>query len=256
MQKNNYNYGLSILKMFMCFEVVLCHFWQYDNSLILKLFALMRNVAVPVFIMISFFLMKNFFLSLNHQKLQKRLVKLFKPQLYWAIIYFIIYKICIIIIPNISLKLSLNDLLWQIILGHSPNLNPSMWFQFDLIILTIIFSIICHHFNSKKVICLISLLLGALILQYSGLNYATFNSMIYELKYPLGVGINFEIDVTNIDEIYNRLKKNNYKIFAEIEDHWYRKEDVLMGCREFLVQDPNGFLLRFSQDIESKEINE
>ncbi len=70
-----------------------------------------------------------------------------------------------------------------------------------------------------------------------------------KLKYPLGIGINFQIDVTNIDEIYNRLKKNNYKIFVEMEDHWYRKDDELMGCREFLVQDPNGILLRFSQDL-------
>jgi len=29
-----------------------------------------------------------------------------------------------------------------------------------------------------------------------------------------------------------------------------------MGCREFLVQDPNGYLLRFSQDLEDKEIKE
>lgn len=70
-------------------------------------------------------------------------------------------------------------------------------------------------------------------------------------EYPLGVGINFQIDVTNIDEIYNRLKKVNYKIFMDMEEHWYRKDDVLMGCKEFLVQDPNGYLLRFSQDIEN-----
>ncbi len=77
-----------------------------------------------------------------------------------------------------------------------------------------------------------------------------------ELKYPLGIGTNFQIDVTNIDEIYGRLKKANYKIFVEMEDHWYRKDNVLMGCREFLVQDPNGFALRFSQDLENKEIEE
>lgn len=77
-----------------------------------------------------------------------------------------------------------------------------------------------------------------------------------ELKYPLGVGINFQIDVTNIDEIYLRLKKENYQIFVDMEDHWYRKDNVLMGCREFLVQDPNGFVLRFSQDLENKEIEE
>ena len=75
-----------------------------------------------------------------------------------------------------------------------------------------------------------------------------------KLEYPLGVGINFQIEVQNIDEIYTRLKKANYKIFVEIEDHWYRKENTLLGCREFLVQDPNGYLLRFSQDLGEKEV--
>lgn len=75
-----------------------------------------------------------------------------------------------------------------------------------------------------------------------------------KLEYPLGVGINFQIEVPNINEIYTRLKKTNYKIFVEIEDHWYRKENTLLGCREFLVQDPNGYLLRFSQDLGEKEV--
>lgn len=77
-----------------------------------------------------------------------------------------------------------------------------------------------------------------------------------ELKYPLGVGINFEIDVTNIDEIYNKLTEANYKIFVNMEEHWYRKDDELMGCKEFLVQDPNGYLLRFNEDLGSKKIKE
>lgn len=75
-----------------------------------------------------------------------------------------------------------------------------------------------------------------------------------KLEYPLGVGINFQIDVTNIDEIYGNLRKANYKIFVEMEEHWYRKDETLMGCREFLVQDPNGYVLRFSQDIENKKL--
>ena len=60
--------------------------------------------------------------------------------------------------------------------------------------------------------------------------------------------------MTNIDEIYQRFKKENYKIFVEMEDHWYRKDNILMGCREFLVQDPNGYLLRFSQDLEERKV--
>ena len=33
------------------------------------------------------------------------------------------------------------------------------------------------------------------------------------------------------------IKKSKYKIFVKMEEHWYRKENILMGCREFLVQD-------------------
>lgn len=50
------------------------------------------------------------------------------------------------------------------------------------------------------------------------------------------------------------IKKSKYKIFVEMEEHWYRKENILMGCREFLVQDPNGYLLRISQDLEDIKV--
>ena len=38
-----------------------------------------------------------------------------------------------------------------------------------------------------------------------------------KLEYPLGRGINFQIDVINIDKIYNKLKENKYDIFVDIE---------------------------------------
>lgn len=75
-----------------------------------------------------------------------------------------------------------------------------------------------------------------------------------KLEYPLGRGINFQIDVINIDKIYNRLKASKYKIFVDIEEHWYRKDNILIGCKEFLVQDPNGYVLRFSKDLEEKKV--
>jgi len=75
-----------------------------------------------------------------------------------------------------------------------------------------------------------------------------------ELEYPLGRGINFEIDIDNIDGMYNSLKNANYELFVDIEEHWYRKDNVLLGNKEFLVKDPNGYLLRFSEELPSKEI--
>ena len=69
------------------------------------------------------------------------------------------------------------------------------------------------------------------------------------LTYPFGNGINFQLEVNNLDEIYNNLKNNNYKISFDIEENWYRQDDKLLGNREFLIQDPDGYLLRFFEDI-------
>lgn len=72
------------------------------------------------------------------------------------------------------------------------------------------------------------------------------------LTYPFGNGINFQLEVDNIDTIYNNLKNNNYKIAFEIEENWYRQDNKMLGNKEFLVQDPDGYLLRFSEDLGEK----
>ena len=74
------------------------------------------------------------------------------------------------------------------------------------------------------------------------------------LKYPFGNGINFQLEVENLDEIYNNLKNANYTITFEIEENWYRQNDKLLGNKEFLIQDPDGYLLRFSKDLGEKDI--
>ena len=74
------------------------------------------------------------------------------------------------------------------------------------------------------------------------------------LSYPFGNGINFQLEVDNVEFIYNSLKENNYKIAFDIEENWYRQDNKLLGNKEFLVQDPDGYLLRFSEDLGEKEI--
>ena len=74
------------------------------------------------------------------------------------------------------------------------------------------------------------------------------------LSYPFGNGINFQLEVENLDEIYNSFKNSNYKIIFDIEENWYRQDNKLLGNKEFLIQDPDGYLLRFSEDLGEKEI--
>lgn len=75
---------------------------------------------------------------------------------------------------------------------------------------------------------------------------------ISPLLYPFGNGINFQLEVENVDKIYSFLKDHNYKIAFEIEENWYRQDEKLLGNKEFLVQDPDGYLLRFSEDLGCK----
>ena len=72
------------------------------------------------------------------------------------------------------------------------------------------------------------------------------------LSYPFGNGINFQLEVDNVQSIYDSLKSANYKIAFEIEENWYRQDEKLLGNKEFLVQDPDGYLLRFSKDLGTK----
>lgn len=77
---------------------------------------------------------------------------------------------------------------------------------------------------------------------------------IVPLTYPFGNGINFQLEVNNLDDIYNNFKNSNYKITFDIEENWYRQDNKLLGNKEFLIQDPDGYLLRFSEDLGEKKI--
>ena len=76
---------------------------------------------------------------------------------------------------------------------------------------------------------------------------------VWELKYPFGNGINFQLEVDSLDEIYNNFKENNYEIAFDVEENWYRQDNKMLGNKEFLIQDPDGYLLRFTQDLGEKD---
>lgn len=71
---------------------------------------------------------------------------------------------------------------------------------------------------------------------------------------PLGRGINLQIRVKKIIPILKRLKQNHIKLFLEPEEKWYRRGKVKAGNRQFLVQDPDGYLLRFFESLGTKKI--
>ena len=42
------------------------------------------------------------------------------------------------------------------------------------------------------------------------------------------------------------------QLLFDIEENWYRHDDKMLGNKEFLIQDPDGYLLRFTQDLGEK----
>ena len=70
-----------------------------------------------------------------------------------------------------------------------------------------------------------------------------------DLQYPYGRGVNFEIEASDVDTLYVRVQESGATVFLPIEEKWYRRDDTEVGNRQFIVQDPDGYLLRFAQDL-------
>lgn len=68
-----------------------------------------------------------------------------------------------------------------------------------------------------------------------------------ELQYPFGRGINFQIATDDVYKIANKIKKNNINLFRDIMESRYECGCEVVFEKEILVQDPDGYLLRFSQ---------
>lgn len=66
------------------------------------------------------------------------------------------------------------------------------------------------------------------------------------LEYPFGRGINISMSISNVEELYNKITSKNIKIFKELEIHKYKVDDKEYEDKEFLIQDPDGYLLRFN----------
>ena len=69
---------------------------------------------------------------------------------------------------------------------------------------------------------------------------------IGELIYPLGRGINFSIAVDDIEGLYKLVKTLNLEIYRELNRSIYQVNGTEETQTEFLIQDPNGYFLRFT----------
>lgn len=74
------------------------------------------------------------------------------------------------------------------------------------------------------------------------------------LDQPYGRGINLQIEVSSLAPILEALAGDGIALFRPVEERWYRMDRVEGGNRQFLVQDPDGYLLRFFEDMGERPV--
>jgi catechol 2,3-dioxygenase-like lactoylglutathione lyase family enzyme len=69
------------------------------------------------------------------------------------------------------------------------------------------------------------------------------------LEYPYGRGVNLQIMVSDVSATYARLGAAGVPTLVPLEARWYRQGELESGNRQFVVADPDGYLLRFFSDL-------
>lgn len=192
--KKSYNYGIAFAKAFLSFSVVCCHYWHSDNPdyyLVSAMYRI-RAVAVPIFMIMSFFLAEKMFVDTKVHKMKERVWRLLFPYITWAVLYYLGYRVIDALLKfagfsqGLGIEYTYIDLLWQIVFGSDRYLCPQLWYLFDLIVLTVVFGVIFLLCNKYSWHIIIVLGIVALGIQYFGINYRLFGGYEYELRYSLG----------------------------------------------------------------------
>ena len=235
--KKIHDYGLGILKTFLAVLVIAAHQFSRNttkNEIILKIYD-NRNIHVPSFFIMSFYFTCHNLLSQNPKKILSRFVRLLIPYIGWPIIikqtnriYNQKYKTKF---PD-SIEILKSQLFW----GHEY--LSQFWFQWDLIITTLLFVLIIFIFRKNCLFILILILILFYYCQYSGNYFQKYLPIQKNNKYtilrmfemvPLGV-TGFIIGYFNIINKINKYKfqtlviscityhiVNNYQLFRIVK---------------------------------------
>ena len=72
------------------------------------------------------------------------------------------------------------------------------------------------------------------------------------LEAPFGRGMHLQIEVSDVAMLHRTAVGQRARILLELEERWYRRDDEEAGQRQFVVADPDGYVLRFFEDLGSR----
>lgn len=168
------NYGISILKVWLSFVVITCHFYEGTGIV-----AYPMKVAVPCFIAISFFFVEASFLRSGNTIRGDKIARLLIPGIIWGIVYYI---------ASLWMKMgpTFKDLLYQLLLGGNHLINPTLWYLYDTAIILLLFLVLQKTSKRSYTLLRISLIVFCMFLQYSGINYNLFSKLPFDVRYSIG----------------------------------------------------------------------
>lgn len=106
----------------------------------------------------------------------------------------------------------------------------------------------CVYDRPEEGFCYLTLDGADLMLDQIG-DGRTFEEVHLPTGYPFGKGVNIQIQVKAIAPLVTALGAAKVRLFLDVEDRWYRRGELEVGNRQFVVPDPDGYLLRFFEPL-------
>ncbi|MEO4040624.1 VOC family protein [Hoeflea sp. CAU 1731] len=116
-----------------------------------------------------------------------------------------------------------------------------------------ILGFVCLYERPEEGFCYLALGKAEIMIDQIG-DGRTFDDGHLPFAYPFGKGLNVQIRVKAISEMVEALRQHGVTLYLEPEDKWYRVQDVESGNRQFVVADPDGYLLRFYEDLGTRQL--
>lgn len=142
----NRNIGIELLRMIHSYFIVMVHCCKISNRILFNLI-IRKPFHVPSFFLISFYFFYNNIFSRNIKKIKARFLRLLIPYIIWPLLIFIFNNLFFTFFRFSQFKrfLSFKELVIQIIFGRK--FHDVFWFQFNLIFITLLFTILSFVLN-------------------------------------------------------------------------------------------------------------
>jgi hypothetical protein len=180
------NLGIEILRMFLCFRIIILHYYSGKTKYILRL----KNsrTQVSCFFFISFYFLYPTISKRNIQKIKLRLERLIIPFIIYPIVVWIMNNLMFLVIKynRFNRLLTLNELILNLITGKGIFGIGILWFHFNLIIFSIFFFLASFLLENNFLIVFQILSSFSYIIQYEKINYRFFRG--YTVNIWMSVG--------------------------------------------------------------------